>query len=70
MGETPDGPDDPNDCAATTTVALSGLPAATYGVNHSTATTFDVDGTDQVLGAGQVLTVDVPRASVLTVYAK
>ena len=70
VGETIDGPDNPTDCALTTKVALSGLPAATYGVNHSTSTTYDVDGTDVVLGAGQVLTVDVPRASVLTVYAK
>jgi len=50
--------------------AVAGLPAGTYGIKYTTAGDYDVDLSDQTIGAGARLTTQIPDAGVLTVYGK
>lgn len=49
---------------------LTQLPAGTYGIKYTTATRYNIDLADQVVGAGQVLMTAIPAAGVITVYGK
>jgi chitodextrinase len=57
-------------CDAGGAFVIRQLPAGTYGVKYTTAGQYDVDLPDQVIGAGQALSVSIPAAGVLTAYAK
>lgn len=46
------------------------LPSGTYGIKYTTATRYDIDLPDQVIGVGGVVTATIPAAGVITIYGK
>lgn len=52
------------------TFTTNNLPVGTYGIKYTTATQYNVDLPDVVIGVGQQLTSNIPAAGVITIYAK
>jgi hypothetical protein len=50
--------------------SIHGLPAGTYGIKYTTASQYDVDLPDVVIGAGQAVAGNAPDGAVTTVYGK
>lgn len=49
---------------------VKGLPSGTYGVKYATASEWDIDAPDAILGDGYVLNASIPAAGVLTIYRR
>lgn len=49
---------------------VKGLPAGSYGVKYATASAWNVDAPDAILGDGYVLNASIPAAGVLTIYRR
>jgi hypothetical protein len=52
------------------TFSIHDLPEGQYGIKYTTASQYDIDLADALLGSGEVLTTSIPAAGVITVYAK
>lgn len=53
-----------------TTFRIYGLPAGTYGVTYTTASSTAASGPDVVIGSGQPATVSVPAAGVVSIFGR
>jgi Big-like domain-containing protein len=49
---------------------VAGLPAGTYGVRYTTASTFDAALADVAIGAGQNVGANIPAAGIISVFAR
>jgi hypothetical protein len=47
-----------------------GLPAGTYGIKYATSTRYDFDLPDVTIGAGGVVTTNIPDAGAITIYRR
>ncbi len=52
------------------TISVVGLPAGTYGITYTTASSFLTSLPDQTIAAGQAVTFAMPAAGYVTVYGK
>jgi hypothetical protein len=57
-------------CDAGGDFSIGGLAAGTYGIKYTTASRYNVDLPDQIIGAGQAVLTGIPATGVLTVYGK
>jgi phosphodiesterase/alkaline phosphatase D-like protein len=55
-------------CSTGGSFTIGGLPAGTFGVFYTTATSYDQHPPNQTIGTGENLSVSIPAAGVLTVY--
>lgn len=56
-------------CGMGGTVTIRGLPAGKYHVTYTTGSEYNKSGPDQTITAGQGISVGIPAAGVLTVFA-
>lgn len=58
----------PIKCTTGGTISVAGLPAGTYGIKYTTASSYDVDLSNQTIGSNGLVTFNMPAAGVVTVY--